>query len=184
MIGAGGYYVRKFSRSLQYTIAETRDGIRIGFGLVSTSNETLPPGRIHAVSVAQPLLWRPFGWWDVRINRATNAGNGASNNQQVSSIVLPVGTAADVREVLDIILPGSSAPRSPVRPRHGSSSARDRPRPSTSSTTASPPRATAAGSCTRRGGAPGSGPWRSDATATGSCRGRCCSGSVPCGVPW
>lgn len=106
VLGAGGYYVRKFSRSLQYTIAETRDGIRIGFGLVSTSNETLPPGRIHAVSVAQPLLWRPFGWWDVRINRATNAGNGASNNQQVSSIVLPVGTAADVREVLDIILPG------------------------------------------------------------------------------
>ncbi|WIB77675.1 PH domain-containing protein [Curtobacterium sp. MCPF17_002] len=106
VIGAGGYYVRKFSRSLQYTIAETRDGIRIGFGLVSTSNETLPPGRIHAVSVAQPLLWRPFGWWDVRINRATNAGNGASNNQQVSSIVLPVGTATDVRDVLDIILPG------------------------------------------------------------------------------
>jgi putative membrane protein len=106
VIGAGSYYVRKFSRSLQYTIAETRDGIRIGFGLVSTSNETLPPGRIHAVSVAQPLLWRPFGWWDVRINRATNAGNGASNNQQVSSIVLPVGTATDVREVLDIILPG------------------------------------------------------------------------------
>ncbi|MGG7308765.1 PH domain-containing protein [Curtobacterium sp. AB451] len=106
VIGAGGYYVRKFSRSLQYTIAETRDGIRIGFGLVSTSNETLPPGRIHAVSVAQPLLWRPFGWWDVRINRATNAGNGASNNQQVSSIVLPVGTTRDVREVLDIILPG------------------------------------------------------------------------------
>ncbi|PZE72242.1 MULTISPECIES: PH domain-containing protein [unclassified Curtobacterium] len=106
VLGAGGYYVRKFSRSLQYTIAETRDGIRIGFGLVSTSNETLPPGRIHAVSVAQPLLWRPFGWWDIRINRATSAGNGASSNQQVSSIVLPVGTTADVREVLDIILPG------------------------------------------------------------------------------
>ncbi|MGU3411315.1 PH domain-containing protein [Microbacterium sp. M1A1_1b] len=105
VIGAGGYYVRKFSKSLQYTIADTRDGIRIGFGLVSTSNETLPPGRIHAVSVAQPLLWRPFGWWDIRINRATNAGNGASNNQQVSSIVLPVGTAEDVRQVLEIILP-------------------------------------------------------------------------------
>jgi putative membrane protein len=105
VIGAGGYYVRKFSKSLRYTIAETRDGIRIGFGLFSTSNETLPPGRIHAVSVAQPLLWRPFGWWDIRINRATNAGNGASTNQQVSSIVLPVGTAADVRQVLEIILP-------------------------------------------------------------------------------
>ncbi|NII41695.1 putative membrane protein [Curtobacterium flaccumfaciens] len=105
VIGAGGYYIRKFSKSLRYTIADTRDGIRIGFGLFSTSNETLPPGRIHAVSVAQPLLWRPFGWWDIRINRATNAGNGASTNQQVSSIVLPVGTAAEVRQVLEIILP-------------------------------------------------------------------------------
>jgi putative membrane protein len=58
------------------------------------------------VSVSQPLLWRPFGWWDIRINRATRAGNGATTNQQVSSIVLPVGDADDVRQVLEIILPG------------------------------------------------------------------------------
>ncbi|MFZ7087221.1 PH domain-containing protein [Curtobacterium sp. RRHDQ10] len=104
IIGAVGFYVRKFTKSLQYTIAATRDGIRIGFGLVSTSNETLPPGRIHAVSVTQPLLWRPFGWWDVRINRASHS-QGGRQAQQVSSVVLPVGTAADVRAVLEIILP-------------------------------------------------------------------------------
>jgi putative membrane protein len=103
LIGAGGYYVRKFTKSLQYTIAETRDGIRIGYGLVSTSNETLPPGRIHAVSVTQPLMWRPFGWWDVRINRASRSGG--RENQQGASIVLPVGDAVQVREVLEIILP-------------------------------------------------------------------------------
>jgi putative membrane protein len=104
LIGAVGLYVRKFTKSLQYTIAATRDGIRIGYGLVSTTNETLPPGRIHAVSVTQPLLWRPFGWWDVRINRASHS-QGGRQNQQVSSVVLPVGTAADVRAVLEIILP-------------------------------------------------------------------------------
>jgi len=104
MIGAAGIYVRRFTKSMQYTIAATRDGIRIGWGLISTSNETLPPGRIHAVSVTQPLLWRPFGWWDVRINRASRA-QGSRQNQQVSSTVLPVGDASDVRAVLEIILP-------------------------------------------------------------------------------
>ncbi|KQO63772.1 PH domain-containing protein [Curtobacterium sp. Leaf261] len=104
LIAAVGFYARKFAKSLQYTIASTPDGIRIGYGLVSTTNETLPPGRIHAVSVNQPLLWRPFGWWDVRINRASHS-QGSRQNQQASSVVLPVGNAHDVREVLEIILP-------------------------------------------------------------------------------
>ena len=51
-------------------IAGTPDGIRVGFGLLSTSNETLPPGRIHSVQVSQPLLWRLPGWWEIRVNRA------------------------------------------------------------------------------------------------------------------
>jgi putative membrane protein len=105
MIGAASVTARRFTKSLRYTIAATRDGIRIGYGVVATSNETLPPGRIHAVSVTQPLLWRPFGWWDIRVNRASHAG-GSRHNQQVSSIVLPVGDADDVRAVLEIVLPG------------------------------------------------------------------------------
>jgi putative membrane protein len=104
VIGAAGFYVRRFTKSLQYTIAATRDGIRIGYGFVGTTNETLPPGRIHAVQVTQPLLWRPFGWWEVRINRASHAGGGR-DNRDVSSIVLPVGDATDVRGVLEILLP-------------------------------------------------------------------------------
>jgi putative membrane protein len=104
LIGAGGYYIRRVTKTLQYSIAATEDGIRIGYGLVSLTNETLPPGRIHAVSVNQPLLWRPFGWWDVRINRASHGG-GNRQSQQVTSIVLPVGDAADVRAVLEMLLP-------------------------------------------------------------------------------
>ena len=33
----------------RYSIAATPDGVRIGFGLLTTSNDTLPPGRIHAI---------------------------------------------------------------------------------------------------------------------------------------
>lgn len=105
MIGSSGYYLSRLTKSLRYSIAGTPDGVRVGFGLLSTSSETLPPGRIHAVSVSQPLLWRPFGWWQVRINtagRSTNKGAGG----QANTTTLPVGTLSDVARVLELILPG------------------------------------------------------------------------------
>lgn len=104
LIAVGSFYVRRITRSLRYSIASTPDGIRVGFGLLSTSNETLPPGRIHAVQVSQPLLWRVAGWWEVRINRASSSSaQGAAG--QANTTILPVGTAADVRKVLELVLP-------------------------------------------------------------------------------
>ncbi len=105
LIGSAGYYVSRFTRSLRYSIAGTPDGVRIGYGLLSTSNETLPPGRIHAIDVSQPILWRPFGWWQVRINTAGHSSaTGAAG--QANTTTLPVGTEADVMKVLELILPG------------------------------------------------------------------------------
>ncbi len=105
IIGMGSYYVSKFTKSLRYSIAATPDGIRVGFGLLSTSNETLPPGRIHAVEVSQPLFWRPTGWWEIKINRASHSSaKGAAG--QANTTILPVGNLADVRKVLELVLPG------------------------------------------------------------------------------
>ncbi|MEO6942193.1 MAG: PH domain-containing protein [Terrimesophilobacter sp.] len=103
-IGFGSYHVRKFSKSLRYSIAGTPDGIRVGFGLLSTSNETLPPGRIHSVAVSQPLLWRGPGWWEIKVNRAghsTTKGAGGEAN----TTILPVGDRTDVRRVLELLVP-------------------------------------------------------------------------------
>ena len=104
IIGFGGYYVRRFSQSLRYTIAGTPDGVRVGFGLFSTSNETLPPGRIHSVEVSQSLLWRPAGWWQIRVNRASHTSSRGSANQ-ANTTILPVGNLADVTAVLKLMLP-------------------------------------------------------------------------------
>lgn len=100
--------VREIVRSLRYSIAATPDGIRVGFGLLSTRNETLPPGRIHAVELVQPLLWRPFGWWRVRINRASSSGPGAAG--QANTTLLPVGTIEEVLRVVGLVLPGWTEP--------------------------------------------------------------------------
>ena len=110
-IGLGSFYVSRFTKSLRYSIAGTSDGVRVGFGLFSTSNETLPPGRIHSVQVTQPLLWRPAGWWEIRLNRAsTSAAKGAAG--QANTTILPVGNLTDVRRVLELVLPGLVDPES------------------------------------------------------------------------
>ncbi|RZU64012.1 putative membrane protein [Microterricola gilva] len=105
LIGGASYYINRFTKGLRYTIAGTADGVRVGYGLLSTSNETIPPGRIHAIAVTQPLLWRPFGWWTIRIN---TAGHSQQNGQNASNTtVLPVGRIDDVERVLALLLPES-----------------------------------------------------------------------------
>lgn len=108
LLGLAGFIARRFSRSLRYTIAGSESGIRIGSGLASTRNETLPPGRIHSIEISQPLLWRIAGWWQIRITRAASMKDqdGGGND----NVVLPVGDITDVRRVLELLVP--SAPGS------------------------------------------------------------------------
>ncbi|MGV8913076.1 MAG: PH domain-containing protein [Rhodoglobus sp.] len=103
VLGLGGYLASRLTKSLRYSIASTRDGIRVGYGLLSTTNETLPPGRIHAVEVSQPLLWRPAGWWEIKINTASQASS--SSGEAAKTTLLPVGDMDDVHRVLQLILP-------------------------------------------------------------------------------
>lgn len=104
IIGFGSFYIQRITRSLRYSIASTPDGVRVGFGLLSTSNETLPPGRIHSVQASQPLLWRPFGWWEVKVNRASHSSTkGAAG--EANTTILPVGDQQDVLRVLALLLP-------------------------------------------------------------------------------
>ncbi|MFC9984421.1 PH domain-containing protein [Microbacterium keratanolyticum] len=97
----------QISKSLRYSIASTPDGVRITYGLLTTVTETIPPGRIFAVDITQSLLWRPFGWWVVRINRMSgkSLAQQQSSSAQQFNVVLPVGTRADVERVLALILP-------------------------------------------------------------------------------
>ncbi len=103
--GLGSYLVNRIVKSLRYTIAGTPDGVRVGYGLLSTSNETLPPGRIHSISISQELLWRPADWWEVKVNRAgKSSAQGAAGQQNTT--ILPGGTRADGFKVLELVLPG------------------------------------------------------------------------------
>ncbi|WP_194421487.1 PH domain-containing protein [Microbacterium abyssi] len=111
----------QISKSLRYSIAPTPDGVRITYGLFTTITETIPPGRIFAVEVTQSMLWRPFGWWAIKINRMSgkSLAQQQSSTAQQFNIVLPVGVAADVQRVLGLILPDLPEADLPLVWEHG-----------------------------------------------------------------
>lgn len=109
LFGFVSFYARRFTKSLRYTIAGTPDGVRVGYGLFSTSNETLPPGRIHSVQVRQSLLWRPAGWWEVRVNVASHSTNKGADGR-ANTTILPVGNFDDAARVVALVLPGFVLP--------------------------------------------------------------------------
>ncbi|WGH90078.1 PH domain-containing protein [Auritidibacter ignavus] len=91
-----------------YTVWRGVNGLKITYGLVQTVNQTVPPGRVHAVGIRQPLLWRIFGWYELKIN---TAGYGLAAGDSVKSTVLPVGSLDDVFRVLSILAPDPGVDR-------------------------------------------------------------------------
>ncbi|MGW9158862.1 PH domain-containing protein [Microbacterium sp. NPDC055665] len=121
VIAVVGITWAQISKSLRYSIAPTPDGVRITYGLLTTVTETLPPGRIFAVEVTQSLLWRPFGWWTIKINRMSgkSAAQQSSGSGQQFNVVLPVGKRADVERVLALVLPDVPVESIPSLWEHG-----------------------------------------------------------------
>lgn len=118
LIGFAAYWVRTITRALRYSIAPTPGGIRITFGLFTTITEILPPGRVHAVEVDQSILWRPFGWWGITVNRLSGRGLADGANDQFTT-VLPVGTRTDVERVLRLLMPDLPESEWPLVFEHG-----------------------------------------------------------------
>lgn len=108
-IGAAAYVARTLGKRLRYSIAQTPDGIRLSYGLASTTTEVLPAGRIFAMSVSQPLLWRPFGWWKITFTRAGKRTDPSSGDASQPNLLLPVGSLRDVETVISLVLPELAA---------------------------------------------------------------------------
>jgi putative membrane protein len=85
-----------------FTVAESPDGLRLRRGLLETRSQTVPPGRVQAVRVVEPLLWRSRGWVRVEANVAGYVGDG----QQRASVLAPVATRDEAARLLAVVLPG------------------------------------------------------------------------------
>jgi membrane protein YdbS with pleckstrin-like domain len=53
---------RRFNQEYKLTVAEAPDGLRLRSGLVALTSETIRPGRVQAVRMVEPFVWRRLGW--------------------------------------------------------------------------------------------------------------------------
>ncbi|TLM75446.1 PH domain-containing protein [Pseudarthrobacter sp. NamB4] len=114
VLGLAATYWNLFNKGYNFTAAISPDGIRLRYGLLDTQAQTLPPGRIQAVKITQPPLWRLLGWFRMQVNVAgyglvENAGEGSAR-----TTLLPVGTLPDVMNMLALVLPDPGTPQPAV----------------------------------------------------------------------
>ncbi len=103
IFAAFGQFVRLFG----FTLAESPDGLRLRSGLTTTRTQTVPPGRVHAIELIEPLLWRRWGWVRVRVTLAGSPGSGDDQQDgQTAGVLLPVAPREVAEAVVDRVLPG------------------------------------------------------------------------------
>lgn len=98
----------EFSALYGFTVARSTDGVRLRHGLLKTQAQTVPHGRLAAIDIVEPLLWRHRGWVRIRLTVAGVAGGSDSDDQSAVSktVLLPVATRDVARQVLEQVLPG------------------------------------------------------------------------------
>jgi putative membrane protein len=106
IFSAFGQFVRFFG----FTVAESPDGLRLRSGLTTTRTQTVPPGRVHAIEVEQPFLWRSRDWVRVQLTIAGSpSGGDGQDSAQTSGVLLPVAPRPVAQAVLDRVLPGAGS---------------------------------------------------------------------------
>jgi putative membrane protein len=121
LLGAVAGIWQRFNGEYHLTVAEAPDGLRLRAGLVETSAETIPRGRVQALRLIQPLTWRPFGWFRVEVDLAGRGTSGRQNRaaKRASRALMPVGSLEQATWLIDRIMPGLPAERRrpPIRAR-------------------------------------------------------------------
>ena len=112
--GVAGATWRRISSAFGFTVAVSPDGIRIRRGLLGTVAETVPVRRVQAISMTQPLLWRPFGWCRLQVDVAGRAGH-EEGNRSLKKDLLPVGSTAEAVYLAQLVL-GHRAPETAKPP--------------------------------------------------------------------
>src|SRR6202008_264577 len=87
---------RRFNQQYRLTVAEGPDGLHVRGGLVALTAEVIRPGRVQAVRLVEPWLWRPLGWCRLEgdiAGRQRRKGEGEAERGELRTL-LPVATRA------------------------------------------------------------------------------------------
>ena len=107
---------RRFNQEYKLTVAEGPEGLRVHSGLVALTTETIRPGRVQAVRMVEPVIWRALGWCRLEVDlagRQRAKGEGEAERGRLR-VLLPVGSRAHADELLDRLVP--DRPHTVARP--------------------------------------------------------------------
>lgn len=103
IIGLAQLPVRRILNEYGFTVSDTAQGLRLRHGLLETRTQTVAPGRVQAVRIFRPLLWRPFGW--VRVEIAVAGYSAAGQQEQRTGALVPVADEATAFVLLRHVFP-------------------------------------------------------------------------------
>ncbi|HEU5126738.1 MAG TPA: PH domain-containing protein [Glycomyces sp.] len=96
-------------RNWGFTLSRVDGRLRVERGLTEKHSNVVPLGRVTAVSVQTPVMWRLKGWRRVQVSTASIAQQGAEGLVHGSAL-LPVGAVAEAELVAGTALPGIAWP--------------------------------------------------------------------------
>lgn len=112
---------RAYNDDFDLLVSEAGDGLRLDRGLLQRRHETIPYGRIQALRLVEPLLWRPFGWarLEVDIARQGEPRREGRESQQIARTLVPVAPRVVVVGLLQRVMPDAvvTPPRGSRPPR-------------------------------------------------------------------
>ncbi|MGH3737303.1 MAG: PH domain-containing protein [Micromonosporaceae bacterium] len=103
--------IRRAITEYGFTVGETSRGLRLRYGLTETRHQTVPAGRVQAIAVTWPLLWRSQGWLRCRIDVAGATGG---DERAVGGTLLPVAAPHVAQRVIGRVLPEVDVAKLPV----------------------------------------------------------------------
>lgn len=107
LLGYLGTLWARFDGAANFKITPSgQGGVTLRYGFTGTHTQNVMVERIQALAVEQPILWRAFGWYRIKM---TIAGIGIEKNENqklvTRNIALPVGNRQETLMVLRLLLP-------------------------------------------------------------------------------
>jgi putative membrane protein len=113
VLGYVGAVWRRLNGEFGTIVSAAPDGLRLRSGLVQTTAETIRPGRVQAVRLVEPMVWRLFGWCrlEVDVAGAVQRRGNRSEGQRLRGLI-PVGSRAEADQMIAELI---AAPPQPSR---------------------------------------------------------------------
>ncbi len=102
----GGLVFSMVNTNGGFVVSAGRDGLVLKRGYTESTSTTVPPERVHALGLEQPLLWKLTGWWRVIANVPSDGITEAKSN-----VLLPVGTFQEALAVVAALIPNPGTDR-------------------------------------------------------------------------